>query len=195
MNSNPNFDIEKTYEKYRKFADKLAKKNEGISNLLNDLDERLVQCPASMTTNEFGCHPGGMILLSLLVSEKMISLSNALNLTEKVGLHSILMVGLFHNLGLIGNLDEDYLVPNQSSWHREKGILYTFNEDLKKSQITDRSLFILSHYGVKLSYDEWISIAISGGPHYESNRFYIGHEPELGLLVQQARTWVLGRHN
>jgi len=194
MNSNQNFDIEKAWTQYKKLADKLTPSHEGIARLLNDLDQRIIETPGSMTTEGFACHPGGMILLSLRVTEKMIALSNALNLSEKVRPSSILMVGLFHNLGLIGNLTEKYWVENPSSWHREKGILYTYNENLSKSQISDRSLFILQSYGIQLTYDEWISISISGGSHHESNRFYIGHEPPLALLTQQARTWVLGRN-
>lgn len=188
------FDIEKAWGHYKKLADKLAQKHDGVNYLLKDLDQRIIETPASMTTEGFGCHPGGMILLSLRVVEKMVTFSNALQLVDKVSPSSILMVGLFHNLGTIGNLTERYWIENTSSWHRDKGILYTYNDTLTKSQISDRSLFILQHYGVQLSYDEWISISISGGSHHESNRFYIGHEPPLALLLQHSRTWVLGRN-
>jgi 5-enolpyruvylshikimate-3-phosphate synthase len=93
-----------------------------------------------------------------------------------------------HDLGKVGDLENDFYVEQDSAWHREKlGQFYKYNEDLSKMSITHQTLFLLQHFGVTLTRDEWIAIQLSGGSHFEENRFYVGSEPTLALILQQAK--------
>ena len=57
--------------------------------------------------------------------------------------------------------------------------------------VSHRTLYLLQHYGVTLSDDEWISIQLAQGSHFEENRFYVGSEPTLAILLQQAKCMVV----
>jgi len=120
----------------------------------------------------------------------MRTIAKALNMGLQPA--NILKVGLLHEIGKIGDLSEDYFVEQDSDWHREKlGQVYKFNDDLNKMSVSHRTLFLLQHFGVELSKDEWIAIQLAGGSHFEENRFYVGHEPTLALALQLAKRFTV----
>ena len=182
--------IETNWKQY----EKLCKRLSGVSlgTLLDDLGQRLVTCPASPRKEQYGCYPGGLVEHSLGVTALMRTLCDTYGFD--IPLSSILKVGLLHEIGKVGDLNTDYFVEQNSSWHREKlGQLYKYNEDLNKMSVSHRSLCLLQHYGVQLSKDEWLAIQLAGGSHFEENRFYVGHEPSLALILQQAKQAVIHR--
>lgn len=183
--------IEETYKKFRSFAIKGSKdRSRQIEALIDGLGERLVLCPGSMQESQNWTRPGGLIEQSIAVTQRMKSIKDSLNID--VPLDSLVIVGLFHNIGMVGgpNNGEDYLVPQDSDWHRKQGRLYRYSDDLQKMSIFHRSLFVLQHYNVPLTMNEWTAIAIAGGPAREENRFYLGAEPDLAILLFQARQWL-----
>ena len=184
-------DIENLWSTYQKLASRINR--EGISLMLEELGERIVMCSASIDEQGKGCGPGGFIEVTLAVTSKMRTLAKALELD--IPPESIVLVGLFHGIGSVGDRKTPYLVDQDSDWHRKKGILYKYNEDLPKSPVAHRSLQILQDFGVTLTPDEWTAIMLSSGLHREENRFYLGSEPKLAILVTQARQWVFGRDN
>ena len=121
----------------------------------------------------------------------MRSMHKALELDTPMD--SVVFTGLFHAIGLLGDENEDLLLPQDSDWHLKRGIMYKHNEKLPKMPVSHRSLYILQHAGIKLSYDEWTAISMSTGTHREESRFYAGTEPQLGLLISHARAWVTRR--
>ena len=123
------------------------------------------------------------------------SLKHALFLNKsqnlKVPVTSILKVGLFHDLGKVGDLEHDLFVEQDSEWHREKlGQMYKYNECLEKMSVSHRTLFLLQHFGVSLTQEEWVAVQLAQGSHFEENRFYVGSEPTLALILQQAKQMV-----
>ena len=183
--------VELLWSTYTNLAGKLPEEHSEITEMLKEIGERLILCSSSLDDRGKGCGPGGFLEITLQITMKMRSLSKALELD--IPQQSVLKVGLFHAIGQIGDRTRPYLIENDSEWHRKKGILYKYNEDLPKSLVPHRSLIMLQQFGVKLTPDEWLAIAISGGPHRDENRFYVGAEPPLGILLAQARQWVFGR--
>jgi len=182
--------IESNWKKFEKLCGKLCDSN--LDNLLEELGERIVMCPAEQRTDQYGYYPGGLVENALAVTMAMRTLSNAFDMD--ISTSSILRVGLLHDLGKVGGLDEDRLVEQDSEWHREKlGQNYKFNESLRRMSVSHRTLFLLQHFGVSLTEDEWITIQLAQGSHFEENRFYVGHEPKLGLILQQAKSLVAHR--
>ena len=117
-----------------------------------------------------------------------------INESQDLGLStsSILKVGLFHDIGKVGSTDEDYFISQDSEWHREKlGQMFKFNENLNRMSVSHRSLCLLQEFGVSLTPEEWIAIQIAPGSHFEENRFYVGHEPTLGVALQIAKSMVI----
>jgi hypothetical protein len=161
-----------------------------INKMLNDLGERLIMCPASPRTDQYGCTPGGLVEHALKVTSMMRTLNSALDVNLPTA--SILKVGLLHELGKVGNLSRRYFVEQDSTWHQEKlGQFYKFNEDLNKMSVSHRTLWLLQHYGISLDNDEWLAVQLAAGFHFEENRFYVNHEPSLALLLQQSKAAVI----
>ena len=181
-------EIEKNWSIFEKLCSRLSDDN--ISNLLNELGERISTCPSSAKLDQYQAYPGGLVQHSLDVASSMRKLNDAHDLGLKT--QSILKVSLLHDIGKIGSLDRDYFVPQDSDWHREKlGQVFKYNESLARMSISHRSLYLLQHFGVSLTSDEWISIQIASGSHFEENRFYVGHEPTLALTLQNSKSMVI----
>jgi len=176
--------IESNWKTYEKLCKRLS--DSSLNQLLDTLGERIVMCPASSRTDQHNCEPGGLVQHSLDTTVTMRTLNESLGFNLPVV--SILRVGLLHDLGKVGDLENDYFVEQDSDWHREKlGQNYKYNEDLQKMSVSHRTLCLLQHFGVTLSTDEWLAIQLAQGSHFEENRFYVGFEPTLALLLQQAK--------
>jgi hypothetical protein len=176
--------IQSNWKTYENLCSKVAK--HGMGDLLEALGERLIMCPASPRESQYGAYSGGLVEHALAVTSNMRKLVSAYDVD--IGVKSVLMVGLLHDLGKVGDLERDFYVEQESDWHREKlGQFYKYNENLSKMSITHQTLFLLQHFGVTLTRDEWIAIQLSGGSHFEENRFYVGGEPTLAVILQQAK--------
>ena len=180
--------IESNWKTFEKLIKKIP--SEGVDNLLSSMDSRMVMCPASPRADMYSPYPGGLVKHCLDVTATMRRINDALD--YGLDTMSIIKVGLLHDLGKVGDVENDYFVEQDSDWHREKlGQLYKYNEKLNKMSVSHRTLFLLQHFGIELSQDEWLAIQLSQGSHFEENRFYVNHEPTLALLLQQAKAAVI----
>ena len=176
--------IKSNWETFEKLLLKLGK--DGISDLVGVLGDRLCMCPASARSDQYGAYSGGLIQHILEVTTTMRKLDSALGTALPVT--SLLKVGLLHDIGKVGDLQKDYFVEQTSDWHRDKlGQFYKFNEELNKMSVSHRTLYLLQHFGVILTNDEWLALQLAQGSHFEENRFYVNHTPTLALLLQQAK--------
>lgn len=190
----------KLQTQYEKFCRLLTRSTgetaDSATLLIESLGERLLLCPGSISESEEWSYPGGLMNFSMAVTKQMHAFSKVVE--NDLSQESIMRVGLLHAIGMVGGPLEgqDYLIPQDSDWHKKQGRLYRYNENLPKMPIAHRSLLILQAYGVKLSYDEWVAIATSSGPSREENKFYVGSEPKLSILLSTSRQWILSRqHN
>lgn len=180
--------IESNWNTFEKLCGKLP--DENLNDLLNNFAERLIMCPASPRLDQYGAFPGGLIQHSLDVAGTMRKLSQAHQFDLPV--ESVLKVGLLHDIGKIGDLDNDLFVEQDSEWHREKlGQMYKYNENIQKMSVSHRTLFLLQKFNVSLTSDEWIAIQLAQGSHFEENRFYVGSEPTLAIILQQSKAIVI----
>ena len=180
--------LQSNWETYEKFCKKLS--NDGLDNLLDAMGERICMAPASMRSDSPGAYPGGLVENLLKVTSTMRTLYESLYKESgcSVTMTSILKVGLLHDIGRVGDLENDFLISQDSDWHREKlGQMYKYNESTDKMSVSHRTLFLLQHFGISLTREEWVAIQLASGSHFEENRFYVGDEPTLALLVQQAK--------
>jgi len=183
--------IQDNWNTYEKLCGKLEDSN--LDKLLDTVGERMIMSPASPKEDQYNCAPGGLIEHSLDVTLTMRTMCKALSLD--VDTNSILKVGLLHDIGKVGDTETDYFIEQDSLWHREKlGQLYKYNDNLQKMSVSHRTLNLLQHFGVTLSTDEWLAIQLAQGSHFEENRFYVGHEPSLALLLQQSKQQVIHRN-
>lgn len=182
--------IEKNWNKF----DSLCKRfdDPGLNSLLEGLGERLAVCPFSIKTESPGCYPGGLVDVSLRISTAMRKINDTLDESDRLPTSKILKVGLLHDLGKVGDLEQDHFLEQDSSWHREKlGQLYKYNENLPKMSYAHRTLYLLQGSGVVLDQDAWEAILLSGGMHLEENRFYAGTKNTLSKILGAARLLTL----
>ena len=183
--------LQSNWEMFEKLLGRLSDDN--INKMTSTLGERICMCPASPRLDQYGATAGGLVEHALKVTSVMRTLNEALDYNISVA--SILKVGLLHDLGKVGDLENRYFIEQDSSWHREKlGQMFKYNENLNKMSVSHRTLWLLQHFGIELSCDEWIAVQLAQGSHFEENRFYVGHEPSLALLLQQAKSTVIHRN-
>ena len=176
--------VKNNWVTYEKLCNKAVK--QGIDELLETLGERLITTPYSTHEKDGGCYAGGLVENSLETTSKMRKLASAFDLD--IATSSILKVGLLHEVGKVGTLEEDLFVTQDSSWHREKlGQFYKYNEAIDKSTTPDRTLYLLQHFGITLSREEFYAIRLSQGSHLEENKFYVNSEPDLAKCLQMAK--------
>ncbi len=180
--------LEEIWSTYSRLCKKLD--DPGVDKLLDALGERLIVCPAGTKTTQKGCEPGGLIDYHLGVTDVMRKVSQSLG--NNCTTSSILKVGLLHEIGKVGDLESDLFLIQDSSWHREKlGQLYKYNEAVQKMPVAQRTLYLLQHFNVQLTLDEWLAIQVSQGLHLDENKFYIGALPPLAVLLTAARSLFL----
>lgn len=178
-------DVEGLWDKYESLFLQVSGNNKAkIEKLLKDLGDRIIMCPASRQTNEFHAEIGGLVTHSLETAQWVMKLADTYGLEDK---KSAVFVALAHDLGKIGDLEHVYFIDQESDWHQRRGIMYDWNPDCPKMAITHRTLFLLQHYGITLDREQWVAIQLSRGMHIEENRFYLGSEPLIATVVQQAK--------
>ena len=86
------------------------------------------------------------------------------------------------------DLDNEYYIPQTSDWHRtNRGEIYTHNPDLQYMKVPDRGLWLLQHYGVKVTDKEYIGIKLTDGLYDEANKAYLmSYNPDWALRSNMA---------
>lgn len=145
-----------------------------IASLLDSFGDRIATCPAS-THLESGT----------LVDFNLKTLKACFQMNKKFGLNlseeSMVICCLFRNLGLVGDLDADLFLP-EDGWHQERGMLFKYNKDLQFMKPFDRTIWILNHFGISLTQDEFLAFLSGTG----SNDNYKFGEVPLAFTVYAA---------
>lgn len=144
--------------------------------------------PASSRAEYHGCFSGGLCQHSLNVVMNLRSLANALA-PGKFDNATLIFVGLFHDLGKVGDGERELYLPQNSDWHRKQGILYTINKDLQFMPTSERGLYILQKHGIQVTADEYLAIRLNDGQYVDENKPYRMKEPSLALLLHFADRW------
>lgn len=162
-------------------------------SLINHFDIRLAMCPASCKKDYHCSFPGGLVIHSLRTyyySKLFLKFYQSIDaIGEVIDQNSLLITTLFHDIGKLGDLDNDFYMPQDDSWRREKlGECYRINEIVGRMQTSHRTLWILQHFGISLSKEEWLAIALCDGPTVKdfNNESYFCKEPLLAYIVHSA---------
>lgn len=126
-----------------------------------ELKNRLSVCPASTRLDFIGAYMGGLVETSLKTTKLMVDLNKAY--PTPVELDSIILTGLFSQLGKIGDATHDYYLEKDSQWHNDRGIMFEINEKISKAvSIETRSIWWLTSSGIQLSLNEIHAITSLG---------------------------------
>ncbi len=188
--------IQDNWEKFMSIIDELGTSNKASDNRWDKLytfydkyADKVALTPASSKLVFHSAFPGGYIDHILRVLQSTVDM---MKLWKKNGAEidftqeELIMSVLSHDLGKIGNLQEDkeYYVDNDSQWHIEKrGEIYKFNDKLGFMKIQDRSLYILQQLGVELTENEYLAIKTHNGIYDESNKQYFSFSNGMKITL------------
>jgi len=79
---------------------------------------------------------------------------------------------MHHDLGKMGDLKQPYFLDEDKEWRRERGYLYKHNSNLPFMTVQDRSLFLLQHFGIETTQNEFTAIRCHDGLFAEGNKPY-----------------------
>ena len=178
-------DIAANFDKYRSFMEKLGDRSEAALALVDHLGERLALCPASSRKDYHSAFPGGLIDHSLRV------LSHSLRLAKTFGWDlpkdSLIIGCLLHDLGKVGDHENDYYVPQTDGWRIDKlGEMYAHNRNMQYMTVPDRGVWLCQHFGLKLTQEEFLAIKLNDGQYADENAPYKMKEPQLADVVHMA---------
>src|ERR1035437_8499866 len=139
-------------------------RKEALMKMIEFFQDRMMLAPASYKEHYHGAHPGGYIEhvlnvynIAMDLSELWRKYSNAIDYTPE----EVTLVTLFHDLGKIGDVSEEFYFPQDNEWRRNNmGEIYKINPAVVNMNGADRSLYMLQHFGVQLTQNEWITIKI-----------------------------------
>lgn len=140
--------------------------------------ERISIMPASHKKEYHNSFPGGYVDHVLRVVDCALKLHN---LWEEMGCNTstytkeeLVFSALNHDLGKIGDEENEAYVPQTDQWRKDKlGENYMYNTRLPFSSVPDRGLFLLQANGISYSFNEMISIQTHDGLYDEANKKYL----------------------
>ena len=76
-------------------------------------------------------------------------------------------------------MEHDYYVPQDSDWHRKnQGSLFKHNPKIEFMTVTDRALWLLQHFGVTMTQNEFIGLRLTDGMYEDANKaYYVSYVP------------------
>ena len=164
---------------------------EKLLEMYDYFEERMCLAPASGKEHYHNCHAGGYVEHVLHVTsfaKQLDQLWRDNGATINFTMEELVFAALHHDLGKVGDLAEDYYTPNDSEWHRKnQGLVYRHNGNLQFMTVTDRALFLLQHFGINMTENEYLGLRLTDGLYEEANKsYYIGYTPDRGLKTNIA---------
>jgi len=168
--------VVKNAKAYFSRGEKYGFMNEELQNFLGT---DFIAAPASTREDLHNCHEGGLIEHLLLVTKYAVGINELLPEDQQVDINSLIKVCCLHQIG-----KAHLYKPHTSDWHRGKGILYEFNEDLVSMRVGERSAYYATNYGIELSEEEYQ--AIVNHDKTDDDKQAKWHSNMLGVILRQA---------
>jgi len=169
--------IEDTFEGERK---------EKLLEMYKYFENRMVTAPASGKAAYHNAMVGGYVEHVLHVTDCALKIKNLweseramINFTDE----ELIFAAMHHDLGKVGDLEEDYYIPQDSDWHRKnQGSIFKHNPKLQYMSVTDRAIFLLGHFQIPMTEWEYIGLRLTDGMYEEANKsYYMSYNPDWSL--------------
>ena len=153
-----------------------SERREKLLKMYHYFEERMMFAPGSGKIHYHNAFPGGyvdhilnVIRTCLRIHQVYKDMGMKMDYTEK----EVIFCAMHHDLGKIGDLKNEYYIPNESEWHRKnQGKIYNHNDKLHYMNVTDRTFWLLQHFGVTISEHEFLGIKLADGLYEEGNERY-----------------------
>ena len=163
-----------------------SERRENLLGMYQYFEDRMCMAPASGKEHFHNAHVGGYVEHVLHVIDCSVKLKKlwedsgaSIDFTDE----ELIFAAMHHDLGKVGDMDKDYYVPQESEWHRKnQGKIYGHNPDLSYMNVTDRSMWLLQHFGVKITDTEYLGIKLADGLYEDGNKsYYMSYNPDFEL--------------
>lgn len=163
-----------------------GERKEKLLGMYKYFEDRMSVAPASGKAHYHNAMVGGYVEHVLHVTNCALKIKKlwvedgaTINFTDE----ELIFAAMHHDLGKVGDLEEDYYIPQDSEWHRKnQGSIFKHNPKLQYMSVTDRALFILQHFGIPMSEWEYIGLRLTDGMYEEANKtYYMNYNPDWSL--------------
>ena len=150
---------------------------EKLLEMYDYFEERMCLAPASGKEHFHNAHPGGYVEHILHITDFVQQIHDVWSrngaTVDNFTVEELIFAALHHDLGKVGNLAEDNYIHNDSDWHRKnQGMIYKHNPRIEYMTITDRATWILQHFGIKMTENEYLGLRLTDGLYEEANKTY-----------------------
>ena len=161
-------------------------RREKLLNMYHHFEDRMCMAPASGREHFHYAHVGGYVEHVLHVVDCAVQIKElwenngaTINFTDE----ELIFAAMHHDLGKVGDMDKDYYVPQESEWHRKnRGEIFNHNSELQYMTVTDRAIFLLNQFGIKMTEWEYVGLRLTDGLYEEANKsYYISYNKDWAL--------------
>ena len=174
-----------------------GERREKLLTMYKHFEERMMFAPASGTAHFHNCFIGGYVehvLHITKISRRLFEMYKEFGAHIDYTEEEVVFAAMHHDLGKVGDLENDYYVPNDSKWHIEnQGKYYKRGKDLNFMTVTDRAIYLLNHFGVTMSENEYLALRLTDGMYEEANKTYLMQyldenkiKSNISILLHQA---------
>jgi len=160
--------------------------------------ERLMLMPAAHKKEYHNAFPGGYVehvlrVIRCAIKQAQLWKSEGCDMSTFTT-EELVFSALNHDLGKMGDENEESYIPQTDNWRREKlGEDYMFNTKVPFSSVPDRGLFMLQSHGIQYTFNEMVAIQTHDGLYDKANEKYLmSYMPEqkprtsLPFILHQA---------
>ena len=171
--------ISSNWEKFQGYINKYITGNrkDQLLEFYNKHQEEIILMPASHKKAYHNAFPGGYIDHVNRVIESALKLHNVWAemgaSTSTYTIEELVFSAINHDLGKMGDGEEYAHIPSKDEWRKKNmGEMYQFNKKIPYMSVPDRSIFLLTQAGIKLSYNEHLAIKLHDGLYDPANESY-----------------------
>jgi len=172
--------IQSNWNTFREIINEISpSRKNSMNRMYDELEERIVTAPASSFDYFHNAIPGGYIDHVLRVYNNTIKHYDLWKgsgmIVDNFTVEELSFAALKHDLGKLGMPGEgrEFYITNKESWSRGKGKVYATNPKLAYMESTDRTFFMLQHYGIQYSENEMYGIQLTDGMYNDTNKPYL----------------------
>ena len=161
-------------------------------------EERIMMMPAAHKKEYHNAFPGGYVehvnrVVRCALNINDVWVEEGVDTTTYT-LEELVFSAINHDLGKMGDEENESYIPQTDKWRREKlGEDYMFNKQVPFASVPDLGLFMLQSHGIQYTFNEMLAIQTHDGLYDEANKKYLfAFQPEqkprtsLPFILHQA---------
>ena len=161
-------------------------------------EDRIILMPAAHKKEYHNAFPGGYVehvnrVVRCALKQYDLWVEEGVD-TTTFTIEELIFAAINHDLGKMGDEEQDSYIPQDDKWRREKlGEDYKFNTKVPFASVPDRGLYMLQSHDIKYTFNEMVAIQTHDGLYDVANEKYLkAYMPEqkprtsLPFILHQA---------